>query len=253
VPRDVAEPPKRHSEPRPEVEEFVAEEITSEEPIDAELVEGDDQAGTPAARHEDEERTGRKRRRRRRGGRRSKSGRSAAEEPPREAHDDDAQLAPLAESASDEEGPSEAGAPTEEPKGRPKRRRRRGSGRNRDKPRARSAEPKAAGDAEAEPGFEDEPFGVDDEPSELAAVASESDAGEFVDSESDAGEDEGADSPTDKNSHRAIPAWEEAIGYIVSVNMENRSKNPKSGPPRGRGRGRGNRGNSRGNNHRRPG
>jgi hypothetical protein len=51
----------------------------------------------------------------------------------------------------------------------------------------------------------------------------------------------------DKNSHRAIPAWDEAIGYIISVNMDSRAKNPKASQPRGgRGRGRGGRGGSRG-------
>jgi hypothetical protein len=42
----------------------------------------------------------------------------------------------------------------------------------------------------------------------------------------------------DKNSHRAIPSWEEALGYMISANMESRSKNPRpSGGSRGRGRG----------------
>ncbi len=63
--------------------------------------------------------------------------------------------------------------------------------------------------------------------------------------EGDADLEEANGGPSDKNSHRAIPPWEEAIGYIVSVNMEARAKNPKSGAPRGRGRGRG-RGGSRG-------
>ena len=39
-------------------------------------------------------------------------------------------------------------------------------------------------------------------------------------------DDDAAEGSGDKNSHRAIPAWEEAIGYIVSVNMESRAKNP---------------------------
>jgi hypothetical protein len=54
---------------------------------------------------------------------------------------------------------------------------------------------------------------------------------------------------SDKNSHRAIPTWDEAIGYIVAVNMDSRTKNPgRSGAPRG-GRGRrGGRNGSRGGN-----
>ena len=64
--------------------------------------------------------------------------------------------------------------------------------------------------------------------------------------------EEAGEASLDKNSHRAIPAWEDAIGVIISVNMESRAKNPKAGAPRGRGRGRGGRGNARGTNHRRP-
>ncbi len=57
--------------------------------------------------------------------------------------------------------------------------------------------------------------------------------------------DAGAEGGLDKNSHRAIPSWEDAIGMIVAGNMESRSKNPKAGAPRGRGRGRGGRGTPR--------
>jgi len=65
-------------------------------------------------------------------------------------------------------------------------------------------------------------------------------------------DDDATDVVGDKNSHRAIPAWEEAIGYIVAVNMETRAKNPKGGQPRGRGRGRSSgRGAPRGGNGRR--
>jgi hypothetical protein len=246
--REMPEPPARQSGPpqEREVEEFVAEEIAREEPIDAELVEEDDRERDPAARQEDVERTGRKRRRRRRGGRRSKSGRLAPEdEQPREVQDETAQAAPLAEGMTAEELPGEAASAPADRTGRPKRRRRRGSGRNRDKPRVQSDESKESleREVEAESESEDELFAADDEQAELAAVPGEMDAGD----------EEGAESQVDKNSHRAIPAWEEAIGFIVSVNMDNRAKNPKSGPPRGRGRGRGNRGNlPRGNNHRRP-
>ncbi|MBI3839561.1 MAG: hypothetical protein HY288_16700 [Planctomycetia bacterium] len=235
----MSEPPERQTEPLPDAAEFIAEEIVSEEPIDAELVEGDDESRSSAFHQEEKERTVRKRRRRRRGGRRSKSGRAFDEEQPRDAAGDAPEAASVAEDAGAEEGVS-ASAPTiEDRTGRPKRRRRRGSGRNRDKARAQTAEPKAGLETEAE--HEGKPFADDDEQADLAAVASEADSFE----------DEGAESQADKNSHRAIPAWEEAIGYIVSVNMENRAKNPKSGAPRGRGRGRGNRGNPRGDNHRR--
>jgi hypothetical protein len=243
APREVPELPPQRVESVQEVEEFMAEEA-GEEPIVAELVEGDHAEGEAAERHGDEERTGRKRRRRRRGGRRSKQGRSATgEEQPRETVDEAAEAAegaPIAEQAGFDEAESEGSSSTEERKGRPKRRRRRGSGRNRDKTRAPTGEAKQTAHTDAE--HDAEPFIDDDEhdDEELAGVAGDSDMLE----------DDGGDSPVDKNSHRAIPAWEEAIGYIVSVNMESRAKNPKSGPPRGRGRGRGNRGTPRNGQHR---
>jgi ribonuclease E len=40
--------------------------------------------------------------------------------------------------------------------------------------------------------------------------------------------------------HRKIPTWDEAVGVVISANMESRAKNPGNGP-RGRGRGRGRR------------
>jgi len=39
---------------------------------------------------------------------------------------------------------------------------------------------------------------------------------------------------TAKAGHRTIPTWEEAIGLIVSANLEARSKSPNGGSPRGR-------------------
>jgi hypothetical protein len=40
--------------------------------------------------------------------------------------------------------------------------------------------------------------------------------------------------------HSKIPTWDEAVGVVISANMESRAKNPGNGP-RGRGRGRGRR------------
>ena len=70
---------------------------------------------------------------------------------------------------------------------------------------------------------------AEQEQDDLEMLAADTGMGEAV------GEDDDGDGPIDKNSHRAIPAWEEAIGYIVSVNMESRAKNPKAGAPRGAG------------------
>ena len=46
---------------------------------------------------------------------------------------------------------------------------------------------------------------------------------------------------------RGIPTWEEAVGLVITKNLEARSKRPNGGPPKGRGdrggrdsRGRGN-------------
>ena len=50
-------------------------------------------------------------------------------------------------------------------------------------------------------------------------------------------DDHDPDEPRAARGHqRDIPAWEEAIGVIVSANMEARAKNPKAGQQRGRGR-----------------
>jgi hypothetical protein len=249
--REAPAPPRHRREPiEIEEEDHVASDFGAEdfgeEPIEAELVEEDDE-GAAAPTRPDDEGAGRKRRRRRRGGRRSKRDRVAdQDEPARES------LEELPESLEEHgleslalEPGQEPGAPPalagEEPqrKGRPKRRRRRGSGRSRDAQRA-AADVSGPQDRQAPAaGLVDEDEG---EPDELAMLSS---------GEVSADEDEGIDNQVDKNSHRAIPPWEEAIGYIVSVNMETRAKNPKSGPPRGRGRGRSGRGNSRGKKQRR--
>jgi hypothetical protein len=64
-----------------------------------------------------------------------------------------------------------------------------------------------------------------------ARVAEPPDDLDELDSEDD-------DDRVSRPSHRAIPTWEEAIGLIVSANLESRAKNP-GGSSRGWGRGRG--------------
>lgn len=78
------------------------------------------------------------------------------------------------------------------------------------------------------------------------AVTSGLDADELGDDDAEGGSEDSLD----KNSHRGIPAWEDAIGVIIAVNMESRAKNPKGSGQRPRGRGRG-RGGSRGGQDRR--
>jgi hypothetical protein len=91
--------------------------------------------------------------------------------------------------------------------------------------RAEPAAPEAADEEPAEVGF-------DEEHDELAAVTSEAEGEELEGAEAAVGENQ-----LDKNSHRAIPSWEEALGFIISHNMEARARHPKAGGPRGRGRG----------------
>jgi ribonuclease E len=196
-------------------------------------------AGEQRAARGDEEQPGRRRRRRRRGGRRSKrdrgeqqgqeagSERDAGREP--ESADESEDLVDF--EPLDEAAPSTApeGAEPEERRGRNKRRRRRGSGSDREGRKSERPSKTDAALPAAKAFDEDEPsLEIDSDEEEIAAEGS-----------------------SDKNSHRAIPSWEEAIGYIVSVNMEARAKNPRAPQSRGgRGRGRGGRGNSRGNGRR---
>ena len=199
----------------------------------------------------DEGRGGRKRRRRRRGGRRSKHDQAAGQATPHEGDEVTAEEPVRAHLESGDESDAAAGAPAEERerKGRPKRRRRRGSGRGREQKhaaeQAAEAEPNSAADDVASGDSLGEPH------DDFANVMADDEAGDDDAGGDEIGDDDGGDSQLDKNSHRAIPAWEEAIGFIISINMESRAKNPKTSSPRGRGRGRGNRGGGRGNSHRR--
>jgi ribonuclease E len=124
-----------------------------------------------------------------------------------------------------------------ERRGRRRRRRRRGRGRK-ESPEA------AESDSEGESG--------DNVAGGWGSATSQSED-RSADSDTLGSDDEGDEEfagISDKNSHRAIPTWDEAIGYIVTVNMESRAKNPgRSGAPRG-GRGRRGRNGSRGGGNR---
>lgn len=229
-------PPNR---PPREVD-FEVEDLGEVDFLEAEPDEAGEHAGTPERQADeeagDDQRPERKRRRRRRGGRRSKRDRRPGEAEATSGSATDVEGVDSEGSLGQElEEPSASEPPTKE---RSKRRRRRGSGRGRDRQRA-------AEDETRRPDSDDDAEGqaADDTLLDDAAAGDDADLG------SDGGDDD-ADSPIDKNSHRAIPAWEEAIGFIIATNMESRAKNPKSGQQRGRGRGRG-RGNSRGGGHRR--
>jgi hypothetical protein len=249
--RDRGRPTKEVEKPREPLKERSADEWDAASielsALDAEfshsevMAEADEPAsGDQRAARADEEQPARRRRRRRRGGRRSKrdrgeqgeheaAGERAVELEPEygaSKSEDLVGFEPLDEGA---ENTAPREAESEDRRGRNKRRRRRGSGPDRDlrkrEPTSKSATaPPAAGDFD-----EDEPsLEIDGDEEEIIAEGS-----------------------SDKNSHRAIPSWEEAIGYIVAVNMECRAKNPRAPQSRGgRGRGRAGRGNSRGDSRR---
>ncbi|HTM54167.1 MAG TPA: hypothetical protein VL175_09065 [Pirellulales bacterium] len=197
-------------------------------------------AGEQRAAQGDEEQPARRRRRRRRGGRRSKRDRGEHAEQEATGERDAGRESESAGSESEDlvgfepldeavQDTAPADAEPEQRRGRNKRRRRRGSGSDREGRKAERPSKTDAASPAAKDFDEDEPFlEIDSDEEEIAAEGS-----------------------SDKNSHRAIPSWEEAIGYIVSVNMEARAKNPRAPQSRGgRGRGRSGRGNSRGNGRR---
>ncbi len=202
--------------------------------IDAELVEDVAAAGAESAGESlDEEGRPRRRRRRRRGGRRNRRDRpqaeqSASEEPNGEgAADDEPTDLDIEVGEQEPVEPADDGE-TRERKGR-RRRRRRGSGRSRERAAEGQSEsadrPRESADS-TDKDDDDDDFGDD-----LATVTAGGDAEDAEDG-SESGGAQG-----EKNSHRAIPSWEEALGYMIATNMEGRGKNPRAGGQRGRGRG----------------
>ncbi len=257
-------------------EEFSREEYVQEDSVDLELsvpTDSIDRVEGPDERAEgDEEDGARRRRRRRRGGRRSRrsrEGRESAESgearedaiADRADFDEDRPLVPpeldidplagidtfdeLEAEGGEELGESDAAKESRaeesgERRGRRRRRRRRGRGR---KETTESAESEHDEDESGEDvaGGWGSTTGARE-----SNRAAEDDGPEAQDGDSD----EELIGVGDKNSHRAIPTWEEAIGYIVTVNMDSRTKNPgRSGSPRG-GRGRRGRNGSRGGGNR---
>jgi hypothetical protein len=137
----------------------------------------------------------------------------------------------------DEDGisTSEPSLREEEPRKR-RRRRRGGRGRNREE-RGERSQPAERSDS-LEPGLPD----IDDPlESDIRNLAESREiAAEFSEAIDDADIDD--DSELNRG-HRAVPSWEEAVGIMVSANLESRAKSPESrGHQRGRGRGRGGRG-----------
>lgn len=158
--------------------------------------------------------------------------------------DDSGEDLTIEESAATAEG-----APTSE---EPRRRRRRRGGRSRRRRNDESREdaPRRGGDRQPtegrvpqpeEPADDDEPFGLDEDDAgdvEFApAAAMRASAGDEHDEDGneDAGDEVAA------HAHKAIPSWQETIGFLVERNLESRAKNPVGDRPRSRG-GRGRRG-----------
>jgi len=154
-----------------------------------------------------------------------------------------------AESPERSEGDEEAlsaqpAAPGESPRGgRSRRRRRRRSDRHGEKEPSKGRQIEAGA-------VQDAPTTIED--AGLEPVAAISDSGEAIraepaetpplDDELDQQPEEGAEEggKIDKEGHRAIPNWEEAISVIVNRNLEARARKPDAGgPPRSRGRHRG--------------
>jgi hypothetical protein len=134
-------------------------------------------------------------------------------------------------------------------RGRPRRRRRGGRGRKPDErrgdgrqPHQRKQEPRGADEFDAE---------FDDLNDDLGDLTTEGDAfqSEPLDSDVDADESEvdlgaGQAGRSRSAAQRAIPTWDEAIGFIVDSNMQSRSQ--RRPPSRSDSRGNGPRGRSRG-------
>jgi ribonuclease E len=127
-------------------------------------------------------------------------------------------------------------SPEDDSQERPRRRRRRRGGRK--KERAQLPEG-------VETDEEDRP--ADEMPPVAEAVVRLDDA--EADADEDGHQEDDGDDDDDKSvkGHRGIPSWDDAVGHIVSANLQSRAKNPVASGPRGRGRGGRGRGRPSGN------
>jgi ribonuclease E len=145
---------------------------------------------------------------------------------------------PTADLAAEEETEQ-----SERKRGRSRRRRRGGRGRRGDRSRdSQSSEPlvhESAGTDDLNAGFDD--LGADEDDlsgGELGAADGDSDLEGFDDEESS------RDSRAMTAAQRAIPSWDDVIGFIVDSNMQTRTQRrppgrseSRGGSPRGRSRG----------------
>lgn len=165
----------------------------------------------------------RKRRRKRRRRKRPAEGPEArtesvpADAGPAEQYLEEVLAAPTSEpdeetEEGEEEDEAQASASSERRDGRKRRRRR----------KKRRPEPAAS----------DEPSNADDSESWAEPGDASDEAEDLHEGEADEG-----DESSGKLSHRAIPTWDQAVGLIISCNLDARAKNPNGGGPR-RGKGR---------------
>lgn len=250
VPEPAAEPVVEKIPEQPSAEpEVVAEQWTEsvielmEESLDS-TEPGIQEPVTPQPT--DERRPERRRRRRRRRSRRPAEGQTAgarAEGPRKTTVPERGDAASEVEAASPEQhleeeefpGETAAQAPVEgepQPGRSSRRRRRRGGDRRRDHERPDregGAPAKVSPEVAASEVSAAKPSIVDERSTEEVTPAEPDDElGEEFDEDR-----------TDKDGHRAIPSWGEAVAYIVERNMEARARKPDSGSSRSRGRGRG--------------
>lgn len=119
-----------------------------------------------------------------------------------------------------------------------KRRRRRRGGRGR-KRGERTSAMQGDADVEREDSLSDDLLDIGEMPSKESFAATAERASDATDDDFD------HESELHKG-HRAVPSWEEAVGFLVSANLESRARSPESRGQhrggRGRGRGRGGRG-----------
>ena len=178
----------------------------------------------------EERKPARRRRKRRRKPR--EPGRIAGEQ--RDAEKADQVSEAAVEEPEEREAAGDEGQPE---KGRSRRGRKRAAPRKKRK-RISIADEAAADQPEEAPTKPDITAAKVGKPTEIEVEEGEAEEDETEEDETEEGEaEEGARSS--KAGHRAIPTWEEAVGMIISTNLEARARNPSTGFSRSRGKGRG--------------
>jgi hypothetical protein len=146
------------------------------------------------------------------------------------------ELAEMISEAVEGPPPEEPSPPREEGEKRRGKRRRRGSGRK----RRRESEQAAPSPAPGEPVEEPEAVSTEELPRRPKEPLPAAEEARDVDEVEDVEDVESSEDEQElKAGHRAIPTWEEAVGLIITSNLESRAKRP---PESSRGRDRRNKG-----------